>query len=317
MSVTSSLGFGNVAVGQTSAKTVTVSNKGRKHPLMVSSATMSDPEYALSGKGTCGAIPVTVAPRKSCSLGLTFTPASLGLHSATLALSDNTMTSAQHVALSGTGIGGLSTSSTSSVFGIVTFGSTAANSLTVTNNQAQPVTLSESFSGTNAADFSITGGTCPNAPATLAAKTSCKVTVTFKPGALGAESATLSMSDTPDSLGPYDVALTTGATVPAAVTPTSMRYGTVSRASSKTLSATVTNMSPFTLSLDSTVDGLNAGDFPITGGTCGSTLAGNSSCTVAVMFKPTKKTTESATLAGTVSSDPTSPHKVALKGKGS
>jgi hypothetical protein len=317
MSVTSSLAFGNVTVGTTSAKTVTVSNKGRRNSLIVSSATTSDPEYALNGKGTCGAIPVTLAPRKSCSLGVAFTPASLGLHSAALALSDNATTSPQQVSLSGTGIGGLSTSSTSSVFGSVKFGSTATTSLTVTNNQTQPVTLSESFSGTNAADFSITGGTCPTAPATLAAKTSCKVTVTFKPGALGTESAMLSVSDTPDSLGPYDVALTTGPTIPVSVSPTSLLYGTVSRASSKTLTATVTNMSPLTLSIVSAVSGLNAGDFTITGGTCGSTLDGNSSCTVAVTFKPTKTVTESATLAGTVTSDPSSPHKVALKGRGS
>ncbi len=76
-------------------------------------------------------------------------------------------------------------------------------------------------------------------------------------------------------------------------------------------------MSPLTLSIDGTVSGLNSGDFTITGGTCSSTLAGNSSCTVAMTFKPTKTVTESATLAGMVSSDPTSPHKVTLKGRGS
>lgn len=267
--------------------------------------------------GTCGAIPVKVAPRKSCSLGVAFTPASLGVHSATLAISDNSMTSPQKVALSGTGIGGLSTSSTTSVFGSVKFGSSAANNVTVTNNQSRPVTLSESFSETNAADFSITGSTCPVAPAMLAAQASCTLAVTFKPGALGTESATLSVSDSPDSLGPYDVALATGATIPVSVAPTSLLYGTVPRTSSKTLTATVTNMSPMTLSIDSAVTGLNAGVFKITGGTCGSTLAGNSSCTVAVTFQPAKSVTETATLAGTVGSDPTSPHKVTLKGKGS
>jgi hypothetical protein len=318
MSVTSSLAFGNVAVGTTSFKTVTVSNRGRAHPLIVSSATTSDPEYALSGTGTCGAIPVTLAARKSCSLGIAFTPSTLGSHNATLTLSDNATTSPQHVTLSGTGIGGLSTSSTSSTFGSVKFGSTATTSLTVKNNQAQPVTLSESFSGTNAADFSVTGGTCPKAPAMLAARTSCMLTVTFKPGALGTESATLSVSDSPDSLGPYNVALSTGPTIPASVTPATLLYGIVSRTSSKTLTVTVTNNSPLTLSIGSAVSGLNASDFTITGGgTCGATLAGNSSCTIAVTFKPTKTVTESATLAGTVSSDPTSPHKVTLNGRGS
>ena len=131
-------------------------------------------------------------------------------------------------------------------------------------------------------------------------------------------SATLSVSDIPDSLGPYNVALSTGPTIPASVTPATLLYGTVSRTSSRTLTATVTNKSPFTLSIGSAVSGLDAGDFTITGGgTCGSTLAGNSSCTVAVKFKPTKTTTETATLAETVSSDPVSPHKVTLKGSGS
>jgi hypothetical protein len=82
--------------------------------------------------------------------------------------------------------------------GSVRFGLTGVES----NHQTKPVTLSETFSETNSQDVSITGGTCAT---TLAANTARTLTVTFKPGTLGTESATLSISDTPD---PHNVSLT-------------------------------------------------------------------------------------------------------------
>ena len=97
MSVTASLAFGSVAEGQTATKTATIHNTGATHPLVVSSATPSDPAYSLSGSGTCGALPITLAPRTSCTLGVTFAPTSAGADGATLILSDNTSTSPQHV----------------------------------------------------------------------------------------------------------------------------------------------------------------------------------------------------------------------------
>ncbi len=225
MSVTASLAFGNVALGQTLTKTVTVDNTGTTHSLVIGSATSSDPaEYALSGTGTCGAIPITVAPRTTCTLGITFIPGALGAHGATLMIFDNVSTSPQHVTLSGTGIAGLTLTKTSLVFGSVKFGVKAPLSFSLTNHQTRTVTLSESFSGINASDFSVTGGTCST---TLNAGKACTLTVTFKPGALGTESATLSIADSPDPLSPYTVALSTGPTIPATVTPASIAYGTL------------------------------------------------------------------------------------------
>ena len=97
---------------------------------------------------------------------MAFTPNALGAHSATLTLTDNATTSPQHPTLSGTGVADLTTSVNSLVFGNVKFGAKGLKTFTVTNHQTQPVTLSEGFSGTNAADFSVTGGTCTS---TLAA----------------------------------------------------------------------------------------------------------------------------------------------------
>ena len=315
MALTASLAFSNVAVGQSATKTVTISNTGAVNALVVASAIISDPaEYALSGSGTCGTIPITVAPKSNCTLGLTFTPASIGAHNATLTLTDNATTSPQHSSLSGTGIAALTTSKTSLVYGSVRFGLSGVASFAVTNHQTQPVNLSEGFSGTNAADFSITGGTCT---ASLAASTSCTLTVTFKPGVLGTETATLSISDSPDPLSPYTVALSTAATIPESVAPATLAFGTVLETSSKTLKTTVTNYSPYTISIASSLSGANASDFTITGGTCGASLAGKSSCTIGVKFKPTTTAAESATLAVTIPQDPSSPRNVSLTGTGS
>ena len=101
---------------------------------------------------------------------MAFAPNNVGAHNATLTLTDNATSSPQHAALTGTGIAGLSTTSSSLIFGSVTFGTKALKSFYVTNHQTQSVTLSESFSGPNATDFSRSGGTCT---ATLAAGATC------------------------------------------------------------------------------------------------------------------------------------------------
>jgi hypothetical protein len=173
---------------------------------------------------------------------------------------------------------------------------------------------SESFSGTNAADFAVTGGgTCGT---TLAAMTSCSQKFNFTPGALGTESATLVISDNPDLASPHNIPVAVAGTIPETVAPLTLSYGTVSQGSSKTLNTTVTNKSPFTISIGSAVSGANEADFTITGGTCGPSLAGNSSCTVGVQFKPTTTGPETASLSVSVAQDPTSPHTVNLKGTG-
>jgi Abnormal spindle-like microcephaly-assoc'd, ASPM-SPD-2-Hydin len=315
VSVTASLAFANVVVGQTSTKTVTVTNTGRTNPLTVSSATPSDPEYALSGTGTCGALPVTLSHGTHCTLGISFSPTALGPHPATLTLFDNTATSPQNVTLSGTGAAGLTTTKNSLVFGDVKFGAKGVEAFAVVNHQSQPVSLSESFGGTNPSDFSVTGGTCTS---TLAADKACSIIVSFSPSVLGTESATISVADSPDPLSPYAVALSTGPTIPETIAPVTLAYGTVTaRTPTKTKDVTITNKSSFPLSVDQSFGGTNATDFTVTGGTCGGTAPANTTCTIAVTFAPTGGgSSESASMAVTVGSDPSSPHNITLTGTG-
>jgi hypothetical protein len=313
LTVTASIAFGNIPVGNTINKNITVKNTGT-HALFIGSATSNDPEFAVAGNNCPGG---GLAHLASCTIAIGFTPSGLGLHSGTISVNDNASSSPQHVAVSGTGIADLTTSTGSIVFGEVKFGSSSLKAVSVTNHQTRSVSLSESFSGTNAGDFSISGtSTCTS---TLAAKATCSISVKFKPGVLGTESATLSIADSPDASSPHTVAISTGPTIPATISPAStLAFGTLTT-KSKTMNITVTDLSGFSLSVgEGSVGGANAGDFAVTGGTCGGgTVSAHSSCTIAVTFTPTlRATAESASVAVTIGSDPNSPHNIALTGTG-
>ncbi len=74
---TSSLTFGNVAVGATSApQTVTIANTGTA-PGTVPALGTDTADFAISG-GTCGAAPFTLAAGASCTVAVTFSPTTAG-----------------------------------------------------------------------------------------------------------------------------------------------------------------------------------------------------------------------------------------------
>jgi len=316
MSVTASLAFGNVLVGQTLTKNLTVQNHGTSNSLVISGATPSDSEYALSGTGSCGAIPVMVWPRSSCTLGVAFTPNATGAHSATLMLTDNAGTGSQNVALSGTGLADVTITKTGLSWGEEKFGILYKGAFAVVNHQNTSVTLSESFSGSNAADFSVVGGTCGSM---LAAKSSCTIVVGFSPGALGSEAASLSVTASPDAESPHLVSLTAGDTIPATVRPALLLITApvvYEGAASGSKYVTVTNKSPFTLPVSTAIT--PAGEcYAAAGGTCGTAVAGNSSCTIEVWYTSFGECefADFATLAVTISNDPTSPHNVTVEGE--
>ena len=132
--------------------------------------TSNDPEFAATGATTCP--PGGLAHLASCTIAIGFTPSSLGSHSATLQVNDNTANSPQHVAASGTGTVDMTVTPTSVPIGNIKDGMKFVKSISVSNKQSSSVSLSEGFSGPNASDFSITGGTCTS---TLAAKATCSL----------------------------------------------------------------------------------------------------------------------------------------------
>ena len=121
----------------------------------------------------------------------------------------------------------------------------------------------------------------------------------------------MTVTDSPDPLDSYGVAFTTGPTIPATVTPAAtLAFGTLTaKVPTKTKDVTVTNLSGFSLSVsESNTSGPNASDFGVNGGTCGTMVSANSTCTIAVTFTPTAGgAPENASIAVSVGSDPGQP----------
>jgi len=104
----SSLNFGNVNVGRSSAPlAITIYNTGTSD-LQVSSMTLSDAaNYSINvseGSNSCGSATPTIAPNGSCTVTVTFSPSSSGIIEASLLISsDDPDTPNLNVLLSGMG----------------------------------------------------------------------------------------------------------------------------------------------------------------------------------------------------------------------
>ena len=195
-----SLGFGNQNVGTTStAQSITLTNSGTAalsiSGIVVNGTNAAD--YAQSN--TCPLSPATLAATASCAISVTFTPSANGARAATLSISDNASGSPQSVPLTGTGVTSapsVTLNPTSLSFGNQNVGTTsAAQTVTLTNTGAAPLTINSiALGGTNAADFAESAN-CPLNPSTLASGGSCTISVTFSPSVTGSRSATISISD--------------------------------------------------------------------------------------------------------------------------
>src|SRR5579864_7357465 len=185
----SSLSFGNEAVGTTSqAKSTTVTN-GRKVAVTISSIAIDLPDYSESNN--CPLSPATLAPGASCTVFVTFSPTVIGTRKGFLTITDS---STQRVALSGNGLVAVAASPLSLAFGNEVVGrKSGSKAITVKNNQ--PSGLIIGSIGSSLPDYLITSNTCPLSPSTLAAGTSCKITVVFSPTALGARDGVLTVAD--------------------------------------------------------------------------------------------------------------------------
>ncbi len=203
ITVTSSLAFGSEPVGHTVTKDLNLKNTGRE-VLFVTSVSSSDPVELDAGASTCPSAGIGLAPGSTCTTLVSFTPGASGKRGATLTLHDNAGMGEQKVALSGTGLADVAVSPDRIAYGTVKFSAKKSKKVKVKNEQPVAVDLSQSITGTNAGDFTVTGGTCGG---TLAAKSSCTCIVTFMPGGAGARSAMLSVTASPDPQSPHNVSL--------------------------------------------------------------------------------------------------------------
>jgi len=190
-----------------------------------------------------------------------------------------------------------------------------AQSITLSDTNATALTISGiSFTGANAGDFAQTN-TCGSG---IPGNTSCAISVTFKPAASGARSATLSIADNATG-NPQTVTLTgTGAaaTMTITVAPTTLTFASQTvNTTSTAQTATITNTGSAAVTISSIAPtGTNAGDFSVSN-TCNGSVAVSSMCTVSVTFKPTASGARSA--AVTITDNATgSPQTITLTGTG-
>jgi len=180
------LTFPKTPIGQTTSLSVTVNNTG--------TATLNLSQVAVSGdfavqSNACGAQVLSPA---NCSITIGFTPLTKGSQSGVLQLTDNAANNPQRVTLTGTGMS-IALSPTVLNFGSEPAGQTTApKTVTVSNLSTGAVSLTAFTIATWPADYTISANTCGPS---LAARTSCKLSVWFNPTKKGAFKAKLNVAN--------------------------------------------------------------------------------------------------------------------------
>lgn len=212
----SPLAFGSEASGQTSAAMIaTLANNSSTTALtgITPSITGTNPtDFAITtGTNACGA---TLAASSTCSIYVTFTPASATSFSATLSVADNASNTPQSTTLTGTGTSSSAPAASLSpalfAFPAVTVeqgydsGSGGIPAITLTNNGTAPLAFTGSQPFTMIGPTNSPFAVYPNGGCTityldfslpLPASDSCTITVQFFPGKAGVFAATLSVAD--------------------------------------------------------------------------------------------------------------------------
>ena len=190
----SSLSFSPIVEGQVSAaQTVTLTNSGG----MALTGVVISASGAFGESDNCGA---QLAANASCTISVAFAPNQTGPLSGTLTVVDALRS--QTIALSGTGLAPptLSVSPTNLTFAAQPGVASPQQTLTVSNGSGTPAAnIGFQVAGQSASSFALGSTTCG---ALLASGSSCTAQVTFTPVALGAATATLTVSSsTPDVAG--------------------------------------------------------------------------------------------------------------------
>ena len=283
------------------AQPVTVYNFGAT-PLSISKISASGGGFAETNN--CLG---TLAAGSTCAINVTFTPPAAGAATGTLSITDNSgnLGSLQSLSLAGTGTAPAASVSPSSLrFGSQMLGTSSA---------AQTVVLSDSGTGPlNVTNISITGpfGQTNNCT-TVAAGSSCSISVTFSPAALGSASGTLSITD---PVGTQTVALSGNGTGPLSLAPNSVEFNS-QMVGTSSAPQTVTGTNQGTVSINISNIAISGAGFVISGNSCGTSLGVGSSCTVSVTFAPSAAGDASGTLTFTDSAIG-SPQSVSLQGNG-
>ena len=153
-----------------------------------------------------------------------------------------------------------------------------------------------------------------NCGTTLSSGSSCTLTVTFKPTAIGNLTGSIAITDNAPG-SPQSLSLKGTATA-LEITPTSLNFGNQPKGTASLPNTiTLTNQSHATVNFTSiSIAGTDPGDFSLTD-TCGASVASGASCFIKVTFKPTATDARSASVSVSDNGGG-SPQKVSLAGTG-
>ena len=183
----SSINFGNEAVGNNLSQALIITNTGTA-TLTITQVTETGSAFSVSGFS----VPLNVSVGQKTTITVAFRPTTVGAASGNISIVSNAPGSPTSVGLSGTGIAAtltLGISPTSLSFGNVTTGaSSASKTVTITNTGNANVTISQiTLSGSG---YSMTGG---SAPVTPSPSQNLTLSVQFSPKAAGSVTGTISI----------------------------------------------------------------------------------------------------------------------------
>ena len=275
----STVSFGDLTVGQSATKTVTVTNNGTE-VLTVSGISVTGTGFSASGPK----LPMSLSAGQSASISAVFKPTGANADTGKITIASNADGSPSLVALSGTGTtttaAELTATPSSIAFGSVAVGSEETQTIKLANTGSAAVAIAKvASSGTG---VSVSGMT---APMTLNGGQSTTLTVTYKPTSAatlaGSVSITSNASDPSMVIG--ITATATSSTL--AATPSSFSFGSVVVGSDTTQTIRLQNIGTSQVTISSLTP--SVANVTISGITLPAKLAPGTSATLTAAYKPT------------------------------
>jgi Abnormal spindle-like microcephaly-assoc'd, ASPM-SPD-2-Hydin/Protein of unknown function (DUF1573) len=289
------LSFGSVAAGSSKTLTVTATNSGTAS-LTISSASMSSKYFVLMS-----GLPATISAGQSAALTVKFTPTAAGSFSGWASIASDASDTVTNLSLSGTGVsdGQLALSPPSDAFGSVPVGSKQSVTVTLTNNGAASVNISQAAAA--GPGFQLTGITTP---LTLNASQSTTFTASFAPTTTGSAVGSVTISS--DASNPTLTMSLSGTGIAVGAlgsNPTSLGFGSVTVNTKQTLSETVTNSGGSSVTISQV--GVSGTGFSLSGISAPVTLTAGQSATFSVSFTPPSAAADSGNV--TITSNASNP----------
>jgi hypothetical protein len=275
----SSVSFGNVAMGQSATKTLTLTNTGTE-ALSVSGISVAGTGFTASGPH----LPISLAAGQSTSISAVFKPTAGNADTGTITITSNAAGSPSLVALSGTGTTGttaaaLTVTPTTIAFGSVAVGSEQTQTVHVENTGNETATISKlTISGTG---VSVSGLT---APTTLAAGQTANLTVAYKPAAAGTLTASLAIASNATNASVVVGINATATSSTLAATPSSVSFGNVVVGSDTTQTIRLQNIGTSAVTISAITPSVSS--IAISGVTTPINLAPGTSATLTAAYKP-------------------------------